>query len=68
MNEDWFLNLLKDMIKNKSTMVNLEKIKIFREKSTLTQFNFSIAINKSVFEDVLSEEEKSMLWLEGKNE
>ena len=68
MNEDWFINLLKDMIKNKSTMINFGKIKIFREKNTMTQFNFSISINKSVFEDVLSEEEKAMLWLEGKDE
>ena len=67
-NKDWFLTILKDMIKNKSTMVDLGKIKIFKNKNTLTQFDFNILINKSVFEEVLSEEEKLMLWLEGKNE
>lgn len=64
-NQDWFLNILKDMIKNKHCMVDLNKIKIYRDKTSTTQFNFTISINKSVFEDVLSEEEKQMLWLEG---
>ena len=65
---DWFLKLIRDMIKDHSTLVNLGKMQIMREKGTLTSFCFNITINKSVFEDVLSEEEKSMLWLEGNNE
>ena len=67
-NEDWLLNILKNMVKNQYTLTDLGKIKIMREKSNITDFNFSISIKKSVFEDILSEEEKSMLWLEGKNE
>jgi len=63
--EDWFFNLLKEMVKNNYTITDAGKIKILREKSSLTAFNFHIQINKSVFEDVLSEEEKAMLWLEG---
>lgn len=65
---DWFLNILRDMIKDKTTLVLLGKMKIIKEKSTMTAFNFSISINKSVFEDVLSEEEKGLLWLEGNDE
>lgn len=65
MSEDWLLKLLKEMVKNKYYMTNLNKIKIYRDKSSMTQFNFTISINKSVFEDILSEDEKGMLWLEG---
>ena len=68
MNEDWLLNILKEMVKNRYTLTDLGKIKIMREKNSITDFNFSISIKKSVFESILSEEEKSMLWLEGKNE
>jgi hypothetical protein len=64
MSEDWLLKLLKEMVKNKYCMTDLNKIKIYRDKSSLTQFNFTILINKSVFEDILSEDEKGMLWLE----
>ena len=67
-NEDWLLNILKEMVKNQYTLTDLGKIKIMREKNSITDFNFSISTKKSVFEDILSEEEKSMLWLEGKNE
>lgn len=63
-NDDWFMKLLKEMIKNHYVFSDLGKMKITRDKSSLTTFNFSISINKSVFEDILSEEEKSMLWLE----
>lgn len=65
MSEDWLLKLLKEMVKNKYYMTNLGKIKIYRDKSSMTQFNFTISISKSVFEDILSEDEKGMLWLEG---
>lgn len=65
---DWFLKLIREMIKDHSTLVNLGKMKIMREKDTLTGFHFDITINKSVFEDLLSEEEKAMLWLEDSNE
>ncbi len=68
MNDDWFIKTLKEMIKNKYTLMNLGEIKIVKQKSTHTTFNFSISINKSMFEDVLTEEEKSMLWLEDKDE
>ena len=67
-NEDWFLKIIREMIKKHSTLVNLGKIKIMREKDTLTGFHFNITISKSVFEDLLSEEEKAMLWLEGNDE
>lgn len=56
------------MIKNKYTLYNLGKMKIFREKDGLTTFNFNISVNKSAFKDILSEEEKAMLWLEGNDE
>lgn len=65
MSEDWFMKLLKEMIKNHYVFSDLGKMKITRDKSSLTTFNFSISINKSVFEDILSEDEKGMLWLEG---
>ena len=64
-NGDGLLSLLKEMVKNKYNYTNLGKIQITREKQSLTQFTFHIAINKSVFEDILSNEEKSLLWLEG---
>jgi len=63
MKEDWFLNTLYEMVKNKYTIVNLRNMRIEREKSNLTEFVFTIYINKKLFEDILSEEEKSMLWL-----
>lgn len=66
--EDWLLTLLKEMVKNKYTMANLGKMKIFRDKSDLTSFHFDISINKSVFEDILSDEEKGLIWLEGNDE
>ena len=65
---DWFLKLIREMIKDHSTLVNLGKMKIMREKDTLTGFHFDITTNKSVFEDLLSEEEKAMLWLEDSTE
>lgn len=65
MTEDWLLTLLKEMVKNQYTMADLGKMKIFRDKSDLTSFHFDISINKSVFEDILSDEEKGLIWLEG---
>ena len=64
MNSDWFLHILREMIKGHTTLSVLGKMSILKEKDTLTDFNFKISIKKSVFEDILSEEEKSMLWLE----
>lgn len=66
--EEWFTKILKEMIKNKYTLVLLGKMKIVRQKDTMTTFNFSISITKSMFEDILTDEEKSVLWLEGKDE
>ena len=62
--EDWFTNLLKEMIKNKYTMTNLGKFAILREKDGMTTFNFRVEIKKSLFMDILSDEEKSFTWLE----
>lgn len=62
--EDWFIKIIREMIKNHYTLTNLGKIKIVRQPNTLTAFNFGISFKKSLFEDLLSEEEKSMLWLE----
>ena len=64
MNKDWFLNILQEMIKNKYTLTNLGKMKIVRQKDSLTTFNFSLSIKKSLFEDILSEDEKGLLWME----
>lgn len=63
-NSDWLFNLLREMIETKATLINLGKMQIQREKSSLTQFNFGISINKSVFEDLLTEEEKALTYLE----
>lgn len=62
--EEWFTNLLKEMIKKKYTMVNLGKFIILREKDGMTTFNFRIEIKKSLFMDILSDEEKALIWLE----
>ena len=64
--EEWFTNLLKEMIKKKYTMVNLGKFVILREKDGMTTFNFRIEIKKSLFIDILSDEEKAFTWLEEK--
>lgn len=61
---DWFLKILKEMIKNNYCLTKLPKMRIEREKSSVTEFTFKISIKKSVFEDVLTDEEKSLLWLE----
>lgn len=63
MKEDWFLNILHEMVKNKYTIVNLHNMRIEREKSNLTEFVFTIYTSKKLFEDILTDEEKSMLWL-----
>ena len=62
--EYWFIKVLKEMIQKKIAVAMLGKMKIVRQPSTLTTFNFSISINKSAFEEILSEEEKQLLWLE----
>ena len=62
--EDWFTNLLKEMIKNKYAMINLGKFVILREKDGMTTFNFRVEIKKSLFMDILSDEEKSFTLLE----
>ena len=62
--EEWFTNLLKEMIKKKYTMVNLGKFIILREKDGMTTFNFRIEIKKSLFMDILSDDEKALTWLE----
>ena len=62
---DWFLKTVREMIKNKYTLTKLPTIKIYREKDGLTTFNFSVSISKRIFEDLLSDDEKNMLWLEG---
>lgn len=60
---DWFLKILREMIKNKYNVTKLPTLKIYREKDGLTTFNFSVIISKAIFEDILSEEEKATLWL-----
>ena len=62
--EEWFTNLLKEMIKKKYAMVNLGKFIILREKDGMTTFNFRIEIKKSLFMDILSDDEKALTWLE----
>lgn len=62
--EDWFTNLLKEMIKNKYAMTNLGKFVILREKDGMTTFNFRIEIKKSLFMDILNDEEKAFTLLE----
>lgn len=60
---DWFFNLLREMIKNRYCLTDLGLVKIERMKSSSDTFNFCVSVNKGLFEDILSEEEKNMLWM-----
>ena len=66
---DWFFKHIREMIKNDTTVTLLNKIRIEREKDGFGTFNFSVRIDKSLFEDLLSDNEKALLGLRGdKNE
>lgn len=54
---EWLLDILKDMVKNKFYMVDYDKLKIYRNKDTTEQFSFEILIDKSLFEDILRGED-----------
>lgn len=64
MSDDWLTLILKNMIINKAVMVDLGKVKITRTSDDLKSFNFQISFYKSLFPDILTNEEKSTRWIE----
>ena len=59
---DWFFNILRLMVEKHYALTDLGLVKIERMKSNDNRFNFCVSVNKGLFEDLLNEDEKAMLW------